>query len=489
MARKLTFRQLQVSVLAVWYDLNLKEIGTGAGIAQKSVSRYLRSGELSEEVFQRLLRAMKCPPAAVQSVTACLEALDAQEKAVDLSEEELGMIEEAARGSFRLTREILTDAARRSRSGPSAAGYPQPSGLFLARRRAEELWGRLKELGAEKRLAVVRVAEEFQTWALCERVCEESTRAASRNVEEAGSLARLAREIADRVRGPEGWRHSIQGYAAAHGANPLRVAGELKAADCAFAEAKRLLRSGADPAGVLDPGRVLGLEASLRRDQRRFDEALALLDEAAAVGRRPERALIKKGFTLEVMGEYERAVETLLQAAPLVDRLGDPRLWYNQRFNLAVNYTHLSRCADALELARQVREQAVDLGDEIFLIRVTWLEGRIAAGLGRPEEALRLLEEARRRFATKKMPYDVALASLEEAVLLLDQGRVAEVKALAQGLTQVFDSKGVHREALATLKLFQEATEREEATAGLARSVLSYLFHTRYDPGLPFAAS
>ena len=43
------------------------------------------------------------------------------------------------------------------------------------------------------------------------------------------------------------------------------------------------------------------------------------------------------------------------------------------------------------------------------------MEGRIQAGLGRPEEALRLLAEARESFEAEGMFYDVALALLEEA--------------------------------------------------------------------------
>jgi len=87
------------------------------------------------------------------------------------------------------------------------------------------------------------------------------------------------------------------------------------------------------------------------------------------------------------------------------------------------------------------------------------------------------------------MSYDVALALLEEAVLLLNEGRTAEVKALAGELTTVFESKGVHREALAALRLFQEAAEREAATAELARPVLGYLFRARHDEGMQFMAS
>jgi hypothetical protein len=78
------------------------------------------------------------------------------------------------------------------------------------------------------------------------------------------------------------------------------------------------------------------------------------------------------------------------------------------------------------------------------------------------------------------------LAFLEEAVLLLNEGRTSEVKGLAGELIVVFESKGVHREALAALRLFQEAAERETATADFARSVLSYLFRARHDQGLQF---
>ncbi|MBW8877952.1 MAG: sigma-70 family RNA polymerase sigma factor [Acidobacteria bacterium] len=484
MARKLTSRQLLLSILALRYDLSQKEIAAAAGISPNRVHKYLRRGEIKEEVFERLLAAMRCPPAAVQVVTACLEALDALEQEHDLTAEELAGIEAAIRDVALLIREGLTGFALSSREA-AAEGYPQARDLPFARQRAGELWGRLKDLPDKIRLEVVRVAGEFQTWALCEKVCEESVREASRSVERAAGLARLAREIGDRVQGPEVWRHRLQGYAAAHEANVLRVTGELQAADTGLAEARKLWHSGADPVGVLDPGRLLHFEAALRRAQRRFDEALALLDEAAVVSH-PERALISKGFTLEVMGEYERAIETLLRAHPLIDWEAEPRLGNVLRTNLAFNFCHVSRYGDAAKLLNEARPIAVALGDEIDLIRMAWLEGRIAAGSGRRQEARKLLTEARKGFVARHMGYDVALALLEEAVLLLDEGRTTEVRELSRELTKVFASKGVHREALAALRLFQETAERKEATAELARRVLGYIYKARYDQDLRF---
>ncbi len=367
---------------------------------------------------------------------------------------------------------------------PVPAEPPRPED----RLRADAQFERLKGLDRETRLAVVQVAEEFQTWSLCERYCEASIREASRDLQIAAEMAQLAQEIAAQVPGVPGWRSRIQGYAKAHGANVLKAVGELNAADAALEEAKRHWQAGTDPESILDPGRLLHFEAALRRAQRRFDEALARLDEAGALSY-PERALISKGFTLEVMGEYERAIEVLLQAEPLVERHGAPRDRTVFLFNLASAFCNADRFNEAEDLVPQVRSLAAELGDEIDLIRLDWLEGRIAAGLGRRDEALRLLGQARQEFAARNMSYDVALALLEEAVLWLAEGWTAEVKRLAEELTKVFEFKGVHQEALSALRLFHEAAERDAATAELARRVLRFLLRARYDQGLRFTES
>jgi tetratricopeptide (TPR) repeat protein len=484
-----SFRPLTLSILALWKNLSQKEIGAGAGIPQKQVSYHLKKEELDDSSYARLLQGVRARPAEVDVVTACLETLEVLNQDREMTPKEQDEIKAGVLEGTRALGKVLSEAVRRSRALPPLDGYPRPADLETARWQARQLWTLLEPLSESQRLAVARVASEFQTWALVERVCEESIVQASRNVERSASLARLAQEIAGRVQGPEGWRNCVQGFAMAYTANALRVAGELKAADSILEEAKELWLSGSDPDHLLDPGRLLDLEASLRRGQRRFAEALPLLDEALKVGRCPERYLVKKGFTLEAMGQYERALETLLQAESLVKHRGDERLLYMLRFNLAVIFCQLGRYSETAKLVQQVRDIATERGDETELVRITWLEGRIAAGLGRPEESRRLLGQARREFAARKMGYDAALALLEEAVLLLDEGRSAEVRGLTPSLAEVFESKGVHREALAALRLFQDAVEREKATAELARRVLVYLFQARYDQGLRFTAA
>jgi hypothetical protein len=107
----------------------------------------------------------------------------------------------------------------------------------------------------------------------------------------------------------------------------------------------------------------------------------------------------------------------------------------------------------------------------------------------RRAEAIAALRQVRIDFASRGVPYDAALATLDLAVLLLEDGRAAEVRALAPEMAPIFASLDVHREALAALRLFWRAVEREQVTAELGRHLLRFLERARYDPELRFDAS
>jgi hypothetical protein len=62
------------------------------------------------------------------------------------------------------------------------------------------------------------------------------------------------------------------------------------------------------------------------------------------------------------------------------------------------------------------------------------------------------------------------------------------VRELAEQLAPIFDSQGVHREALAALQLFVEAAKAERATAEFVRKVLDYLNRSRYNSEVHFDA-
>jgi transcriptional regulator with XRE-family HTH domain len=339
------------------------------------------------------------------------------------------------------------------------------------RRHAGELWDRLKALPSRERRELVEDSPEFQSWALVERLCLESKRAAADSAERARDLASLALFAAARVQGAAPWLSRLQGYAWAYRANAERVASDQPAADRAFARAWQLWRAGEDD-GLLPEWRMLSLEASLRRDVRRLPEALSLLDRALAVaGADPEARgviLLKKAFVHDQMGDPEGALKTLREAAPSVEARGDRRLIFALRFEIAKGLWALERLGEARELLPEVRERAIELGNELDLLRVSWLSARVAAGQGRFEEAASGLEQVRRDFTARGLSYDAALAGLELALLHLKAGRTAEVKELARRMAPVFQARGIAREALAAFTVFHEAAQREGATVELA---------------------
>src|SRR5947199_7944340 len=118
--------------------------------------------------------------------------------------------------------------------------------------------------------------------------------------------------------------------------------------------------------------------------------------------------------------------------------------------------------------------------------RVTWLEGKIAAGLGRTAEAQTAFEQARKVFEQRELTHEYALVSLELALILLAQGRTGETRTLAEEMLRIFQAQKVEREALAALQIFCDTAKREAATVELTRRVVKFLYRAQHDPELRF---
>jgi tetratricopeptide (TPR) repeat protein len=345
------------------------------------------------------------------------------------------------------------------------------------RREAEELLALLLPCTAEERRDLVTVYPQFWSCALLALVCEESVKAAAHKVAEALELANFARFIARRIPG-EGRRLRALGYALGFIANAQRVANDFDASDLTFRDAWEIWKAGtaADP-DPLAEWRLLDLEASLRRAQHRFPEALELLDRArAACGDgsfATGRILMQKSNVLEQKGDFAGALAALEEAAPSVEASGDPYLLFGLLFNKATDFCFLESYAEAEALLQEIRDLAVQQANELGLLRVLWLGARVAAGLGRGEESMAALEQVRGDFTDHELPYDAALSSLDLAVLWLERGRMADVRELAVNMAWIFKAKGIHREALAALTVFCEAARQEAATVELTRRVIA----------------
>lgn len=458
-----------------------KELAARLGHADyRQISRY-ESGErpLSRETLYLFAATLGYPREAVEAL------LDLGSLLPDGLEEDASPVP-------------VTAEERRSLAGTAlTVGWTSGRGVYdqlvesrrsenaeAVRQQAGETWARLKPLPGPKRRDLLASSPDLATWALAERVCEASLRAAADDPRKALDLADLALAIAERVEGEEGWRSRLKGYAWAHDANARRVANDFAGADEAFVRAWSLWRAGAaaDP-GLLPEWRLLSLEASLRREQHCFQKALTLLDRAAqAAGGDPlaaGRILLQKEHVFEQMGDIQGALAALMEAAPFVEASGDPRLLFAHSFETANDLCQLKRYIEGADLLPQVRELAIKQGNELDLVRVTWLAARVAVGQGRREEAIAGLEQVRREFTVRQLPYDAARASLELAALWLEEGRTAEVRDLSVAMVWIFKAQGIAREALAALAMFSDAAQQETATVELIRQVLAEIEKAR----------
>ena len=291
--------------------------------------------------------------------------------------------------------------------------------LKRARQTAAAQWKRVKRLAPSRMRAEIRSNAELHTWAFCDHLCSESVRQAVRDPRAAIAIGRLAviaaRRCADLL-----WVDRLVAYAFAHLANAFRVAGMHFKADRLFTRADRLWSSSAADPGVLDPGRIVDLKASLRKDQRRLPEALVLLERAFTVSRVPGRILVNRALTLSLMGSYEDAIATLRRADELlVER--EPRDEFIINLNMGVSLCHLERFDEADVLAQAAYGIAEASGNRIDLLRSFWLRARVLAGRGDRKIALSIYEILRHDFEEFDMTYDLALVSLELAALLLSR--------------------------------------------------------------------
>src|SRR5262249_50683978 len=181
------------------------------------------------------------------------------------------------------------------------------------------------------------------------------------------------------------------------------------------------------------------------------------------------KALITRGFFTGTAQEPEASLQLLREGLQLVDPGCEPRLVVAACHNLILGLTDSNRLREAAELLEQSRPLYESLGDRMNLVRLTWLEGKIALGCEDHERAEALLLDARGRFEERGVGYDTALVCLDLAQLYARQGRGAEMRRLAEEMLPIFRSRAIRREAVSALIVFQNAAAMEKVTLGIVQ--------------------
>ena len=482
MARKIPLLPgLALTGLLKAHGWTAKELAAKAGVSQSAMSSY-EAGELTRERLDELAALMNLGPEEVERAVFAASLLlppPPPRTPVDPTAEEWRVIQRAAAMAGRdVYDRVRDDLLREAREEEEA----------LALREGEELYERLKPYSGSARRDLIEGAPVYQHWGLAAYLCRRSEKAAADKPPVALELARLAVFVARHVPEIDGWRERLEGWCTGFLANAQKAANDVPRASATFAEALGLWKKGKDEAGLLSEAYLLDMEASLRRAQGHFSKALELHDRARKLAR-PEEVgiiLLNKGVTSQEKGDLETALETFEEAAEFIDGERQPRLRLGLRFNHSESLRRLGRAEEAALLVEEVSRLAEWLRDDVDLIKTMWLRANVDAGLGRRKEALAALEQVRRAFEVRKLPYDYALASLDAALLYREEGRFAEIQALAQEILKIFQAQQVHREAVAAVILFQEAAAKEGVTAELVMHLQVYLSKARKDSKLRF---
>jgi tetratricopeptide (TPR) repeat protein len=259
--------------------------------------------------------------------------------------------------------------------------------------------------------------------------------------------------------------------------NAQRALGRLLEAEEDLEEAQRLL----DSPGVTDPAtpaELFSYLGSLRKDQRRFEEAAHHLGLAAALygllrdQEKAARVLLKLGLVHYVRHEFAAAVTVTEEALGLLDGGSEEWLRGYAHFNLA-HHLHAAGETDRAEAELAAHEELIVSASPQLANLLVWLRAKIAWSRGDLGAAERLYTEARQRALDRGIAWDAGLVSLELALVHLVQGRTDRVRKLAAEALGVFAEQEVERETRAALELLDAAARRDAFTRELLEQAIA----------------
>ncbi len=284
--------------------------------------------------------------------------------------------------------------------------------------------------------------------------------------------------------------NDLRARARAARGNARRIQGDLAGAGGDLRQAARLLPEGTgDP---LEEAFVRLRQAYLSMARRRFQEAIGAFDGVLRLYRLVGedhwvgRTLIDKGTAVGYSGAPDRAIRLIERGLEMLDPARDPRMALAGKHNLALFRCENGDLERAMSLIKELLPLHAARRERLSLVRLRWLEGRLAQAQSRMSQAEEAYLEVQREFVRRELGFEAALVSLDLAGVYLEQGRSGELKRLAADVLPLFRSLEIHREALVALTLFKRAADREQITLRWIAELSSYLERARANPKLMF---
>ncbi len=252
---------IAVGFLRLLRGWSREQLARRAGLDLASIARHEQGGRPRRRTVERVRQAFGLTPASWQRLLDLI---------ADFRRELLASSPHA-QSAVAVGAEPLEDllsslaprvfAAFAALSSASAKDEPPPLPSAADRKRANQLWLRLRPLSTAARRALIAEGNEFAGWALAERLAEESEKIAPTRPAEGLALAGIADRLAELAPVPPKFLARLRGLTTAYLGNARRFAGHLPGAEVAFRRSDELWTAGAggDPDRLLNGARRLAL--------------------------------------------------------------------------------------------------------------------------------------------------------------------------------------------------------------------------------------
>lgn len=330
----------------------------------------------------------------------------------------------------------------------------------------------------------LRLEEWGARYAVFEALLERSWEVRFDDLRQMIELTRRACQLAPRL-GADGYgERQVEDFAArawGEHANALRAAHRLARASEALERAVEHAGRGTGDARL--QVRLQEVRASLLANRRRYDEAVALLEDVylgyRALGDRQGAAtsLVTRATYTGHAGRLELSARLLDEAIDLLDDASEPALRALAIFNRIWLLADAGEFRKARTLLWRNRPWLADCegAGRITRAKLMWLEGHINAGLGELERAERSLREAAGALPAEELPVLHCELAIELAAVCLRQDRCEEAQQLATEGARGLLALDLPREGERAVAVLHEALERRAASVALLQSVARFL--------------
>lgn len=340
------------------------------------------------------------------------------------------------------------------------------AGLRAESASTEDLFAELLREPHATRRHRVFAEERFHSLKLCQLLQARSRENWFANPSAALEWAELAVVAAQRL-DPARYGSSLvedaRAVSWAYVGNANRILSDLRRAERALRQAwLHHFQAGED---VTTETELLSVTSSLRITQSRYEEAIRFADRAIALyreGQQPQAegvTLVQKGLALTYDRRYQEAIPAIrLGLSRMSDEVSHPVLI--GKHNLISCLFEEGDLKGTLDLLAESRPLYEAIGDLMTLARRRWLEGRLAASLGKLRDAETALLQARETFVERQGGLEVFLISLDLAHVYLLAGKRRQARELLREAIPLGERVGGTAQEILLARWFYEQASR-----------------------------